>query len=168
MQRFKAPIERFNSDLWHFHVKVDPEIVDHYKSQKVKRLIAHIGEITFHCALMPEGNGIYFININKEIRKQLKLEEGDVVEVKLEEDNSKYGMPISEEMEELLKQDEQGNHYFHQLTPGKQRNLIHMVNTMKTSNKRLEKALMIFNYLKEGEGKLDFKELNIYFKENRI
>jgi len=167
MKKFKAPLERFDSDLWHFHVKVNEDIVAYFKAKKIKRLIAHIGDVKFHCAMMPEGNGIYFININKDLRKQLKLEEGDLIELALEEDKSKYGMPISEEMQELLKQDESASKYFHQLTPGKQRNLIHIVNILKSSEKRLNKALLIFNYLKEVEGNLDFRELNTYFKENK-
>ena len=68
MKKLNAPLERFNSDLWHFHIKVNPEINEYYKSKKIKRLIATIGTEKIHCAILSAGYGIYFININKELR----------------------------------------------------------------------------------------------------
>ena len=66
-------------------------------------------------------------------------------------------MPI--ELQELLYQDPEGSNYFESLTPGRKRNLIHIVSVVKNTNSRLNKALAIVHHLKEFEGKLDFKIL---------
>lgn len=113
---------------------------------------------------MPHGENGYFININKEVRTELKLEIGSVVDVSLKPDKSKYGTYLPPEFEELLEQDKLGAEYFELLTPGKKRSLLHIVSKFKSSDKRIEKGIIILNYLCHTEGKLDFKELNEAFR----
>jgi len=122
---FQATLSNFDaSNLWHYHIKVPADIAAPYidADRRVKCQIAEFD--SFACALMPDGKGDYFINLNKERRKQLGLQVGDTIEVTIEKDESKYGMPIPEEMEVLLEQDEEASQYFHTLTPGKQRSLL--------------------------------------------
>ena len=116
---------------------------------------------------MPKGDGSYFINVNKEIRKKLNLGLGASANVVLTADKSKYGMPLPPEMEELLLQDVEGEKLFHALSMGKQRSLLHIIGKPKSSNVRLRKALMTLDYLKSVKGKLDFRALNQFYKENR-
>jgi bifunctional DNA-binding transcriptional regulator/antitoxin component of YhaV-PrlF toxin-antitoxin module len=168
MKTYQARLSRFNSDLWHFHIPVPDEAVTPFKDMKAKRVICTLnGTERFHCALMPDGNGGYFINLNKELRTKLDLEIGDEVSFYLEKDESKYGLPMPEEMEELLRQDEEFDRFFHALTPGKQRTLIFMAGKPKTSDTRLRKALAIMGHLKEMNGGLDFKKLNEHMKRRK-
>ncbi len=126
-----------------------------------KRVICTLnGKAVFHCALMPSGKGGYFININKELRSKLGLRTGMEVGVELTKDESKYGLPMPEELEELLAQDEVGNQLFHVLTPGKQRNLLYIAGKPKTPGTRLKKAIVVIGHLKANKGKIDFKRLN--------
>ncbi|MFK7984322.1 MAG: hypothetical protein AB8G86_30390 [Saprospiraceae bacterium] len=62
--------------------------------------------------------------------------------------------------------DEVGSTFFHQLTPGKQRSLLHLIGKPKNSAIRLKKAVVVLDFLKTNNGKLDFKLLNIAFKES--
>ncbi|RMD76454.1 MAG: DUF1905 domain-containing protein [Bacteroidetes bacterium] len=164
---FTAPLERFASDLWHFHVKVPPDIVKALVCGSDRRVIATFnGRERVHCALMPAGDRGWFLNLNKELRKKLGLALGDSVHVELEKDDSPYGMPVPDELAELLRQDEEGNRYFHSLTPGKQRSLIHIVGKYKRSETRLHKAIVIIEFLKANGGRLDFKALMQAFKES--
>jgi len=150
------------------HLTVPKDVSDHFLSTSGKRIICNIDDRhEFHAALMPKGEGIYFININKEIRKKLNLNEDDKVEISLVPDDSKYGIHLPEEMEELLAQDVEGNEVFHKLTIGKQRSLLHIAGKAKSSNIRLRKSLMILDYLKSVNGALDYKELNSFFKDFR-
>ncbi|MBK8504973.1 MAG: DUF1905 domain-containing protein [Saprospiraceae bacterium] len=90
---FTSVLERFNSDLWHFHLMVPQDISDFYNAAKISRLQCFINGVeTFQCALMPKGANQYFINVNKERRKKLNLQLGDQVEVILTADNSPYGL----------------------------------------------------------------------------
>lgn len=164
---FTAPLERFASDLWHFHVKVPPHIADALVQGTDRRVIATFnGQVRVHCALMPAGDRGWFLNLNKQLRKKLGLTIGDAVHVELEKDDSPYGMPLPEELAELLRQDDAGSHYFHSLTPGKQRSLIHIVSKYKRPETRLHKAIVIIEFLKANRGRLDFKALMQAFKES--
>lgn len=162
--QFTSILEKFDGNLWGHHIIVPDENYQHF-AKTDKRVICKINDLVeFHCALMPKGDGQYFINLNKEIRKKLGVNIGEKVTVNLRKDESEYGMPMPEELQGLLLIDDEGNHYFQQLTKGKQRTLIHLVGKMKHTDTRLKKAVVIVDYLKEVEGKLDFKELNMAFK----
>lgn len=163
---FTTTLENFNSNLWAYHIRVPNEAAEVFKQGKERRVICKLNNaLEIQCAIMPKGDGTFFINLNKEIRKKLDLGLGEEVTVTLRKDESKYGLPMPEEMAELLKIDDEGNHYFHALTKGKQRSLLHIIGKPKTSDTRLRKALVVVDYLKMTGGKLDFKELNEAFKE---
>jgi hypothetical protein len=166
MIEFTSILDNFNSSLWGHHIHIPAAMAGPFLKAANRRVICSLNnELEFQCALMPKGDGDFFININKEIRKKLGLKEGMQVSVKLKPDDSKYGLPMPEEFEELLRQDEEGSAFFHGLTPGRQRALIHIAGSPKTSSTRLKKALVILDYLKSTGGKLDFRALNIAFKE---
>jgi bifunctional DNA-binding transcriptional regulator/antitoxin component of YhaV-PrlF toxin-antitoxin module len=162
MVKLKSSLERFNSDLWHFHAPVlaaDVEsLIDGSNQRRVVCLINK--KVKIHAALMPDGLGDYFINLNKDVRKQLKLNEGDELILELKKDESKYGMPLAPEFEEMLEQDPEFDKFFHQLTPGKQRNLIHIVRKVKSPNIRLRKTIVIAEHVKNNQGQIDFRLLN--------
>jgi|GEM_PF-1521543 len=115
-------------------------------------------------ALLPGGNGQYFLLLNKEICKQYELEPGEEVILGIEPDDSAYGMPLPEELAELWAVDEEAYRVFHLMTPGKQRSLIYRIAKPKGAATRIKKAVQISEYLKSVAGKLDYKELNAYIK----
>lgn len=163
---YKSKLANFNSDLWSYHMPIDPEIADQFIDKKNRRVICTLfGTHSFPCAIMYSGNGGYFINLNKDVRKKFNLEIGDEVQFSLVKDTSKYGMPVPEEMKELLEIDDEARIYFDKLTPGKQRSLLHLIGKPKSSDIRLNKALAITEYLKENNGQLDYKMLHQYIKE---
>lgn len=133
-----------------------------------KRVICTINsQERFHAAMLPKGD-VHFILLNKERFKKLNLYEGLKVEVNLEKDESTYGLAISEEMNEVLYSDPDGNFHFQNLTPGKKRSLIHLVNKIASSQKKIEKSFIILEHLKNQKGKLDFKTLQEDFKNSRF
>jgi hypothetical protein len=166
MIEFTTRLENFNSSLWGHHIHVPAAVAKPFLEKENRRVVCTLnGELDFQSALMPKGDGDFFINVNKDIRKKLGLKEGMKVIVGLKEDDSQYGLPMPEEFGELLKQDEEGSALFHALTPGRQRALIHIAGSPKTSHTRLKKALVILEYLKSTGGKLDFKALNVAFRD---
>lgn len=169
MKKFVAKVSKVESQVWYVVIPVPDKISQEIIKQGDKRIICTINETeTFHAALMPDGQKSFFILLNKERRKKLNLDLGDEINITIKKDDSKYGMPMPEEMEELLYQDPEGDQVFHQLTIGKQRSLLHLIGKPKSSNIRLNKALTVINYLKSTEGQLDFKELNEAFKANKF
>lgn len=158
---FTAFLENFNTALWGHHIVVPAEFAQPFLDGNDRRVVCTLnGTESFQCALMPKGDGRFFININKKLRDKLQLHEGKQVSVKLEKDTSEYGLPMPEEFAELLAQDETGHRLFHALTPGKQRNLLYIVGSPKTSDTRLKRAVVVTEHLKANGGKIDFKRLN--------
>jgi hypothetical protein len=116
---------------------------------------------SFQGALMPYGDGHFFINVNNQLRKKLKLNEFDEVLVSLVPDTSKYGLPMPPEFEELLHQDIAGSDLFEALTDGKKRTLLFIIGKPKSPDLRIRNGIVILEHLKRKEGKIDYKQLNI-------
>lgn len=162
---FETTVEKFEDSIWGFHLKVPGEIYQTFAQEKIKRVLMKINDSEkLHAGFMPAGEGKYFLMLSKDLMKKLHLAHGEHVNVFIEKDTSKYGMPISEEMKELLEQDPEGEAMFHKLTPGKIRSLLHMINKFKSSDKRIEKSVIILEHLKANNGTLDWKGLHEAFK----
>lgn len=165
MKPFQTKLERFNSNLWHYHIVIPKKIATPFIDGVNKRIICHINQtITFQAALMPSGKGDFFININAEIRKRGKLKELDVLTVIIEKDTSEFGLPICEEFTELLEQDLEGSDYFNALTMGKKRTLIYIIGKPKSAELRIRNGIAILNHLKNLKGKINYKQLQLDIK----
>lgn len=150
-----------------FHIP-NESVADLIKDAKDRRFICRLESgHEWHCALMPGGDGDFFINVNKKIRSTHGLEENqENIVIQLKKDESEYGMPVPEELVELWAMDQEGWDLFNALTPGKQRSLLYRIGKPKTSETRIKKAILINDYLKSTGGNLDFVELNLYIKEH--
>ena len=167
---FETPLmnDETSSLMWDFRLIVPQEYVKELIDNNRRVLCSINGAKKTHSALMSDGAGAHFIMINKELRKKLGIQAGDNLKVTIEKDTSIYGMAVPEAFTELCYQDPEGNKVFHSLTPGKQRSLLHIMGKPKSEQKQLEKVLVVFDYLKSVNGKLDFKELIEAFKNNRF
>lgn len=167
MFQFSSRLSRLDSDVYQLHLPLPDEVAQRAKATHHSRFkVTFNGLITKYTGLMPEGS-YYFLLVNQQEADLLQVAVGQEVQVTMEPDESKYGMPIPEELEELLQQDTAAAQWFEKLTPGKQRNLIYIVSQSKRSETRIRKALAIAHHLKEVNGKLDFKKLNETLKEFR-
>jgi hypothetical protein len=137
---------------WHF-LLVTKDIVDKFGfPDKFRRVVCTINDgEAFQCALMPWGE-LFYIIVNQ--KKRVGLTAGDIVSVLLEKDESKYGLPMPEEFEEVLKQDAAGDRLFHGLTAGKQRSILYLLSRSKDIDVRIHQSLLIVEHLKENEGKI--------------
>lgn len=169
MKKFTSKLLHFDNNLWSFHVKVPDEIANHFLGEEGNRRVAvtYNGSKEQQCALFPKGDGSWFLNLNKEIRKELVLNVGDDIAVTMIKDESDYGMPLPEEVAELWEIDDEAKDVFHKLTKGKQRSLLHIIGKPKTSQTRIKKAIITMDYLKSTGGKIDFQELNEAFKNRK-
>lgn len=167
MQKFKAQVSKFEKGLWSYHIIVPQKIYDSLTKKGNKRIMCSINKLEqFHAGFMPDGNGNWFIKLNKEKMKAFDLSVGELVSVEVESDTSKYGMALPKEFEEVLNQDVEGSAYFEKLTEGKKRSLIYLIAKVKNTDKKITKSLIILDHLTANAGKLDFKLLNVAFKED--
>ena len=165
--QFESHLETSTNKIWGAHFGVPQWVADALlEGSEDRRVVCRLNDrVTYQCAMLPRGDGSYLITVNKKIRTQLRLEEGTRFEVSLEKDESEFGLPFPEELEELLAQDPEGNKHFDALTPGKKRNLLYIVGQPRRSETRLSRALAVVDHLKENGGVIDFKRLNVMVRE---
>ncbi|MCC6463694.1 MAG: DUF1905 domain-containing protein [Saprospiraceae bacterium] len=158
---FTARLEDSNNKLWGFHLPV-PQLVAHaFVAKGIKRVVCQLNEqVDFQCGLIPKGEGVYCIVVNKKLRTQLGLQPGAQVAVALRKDDSEYGLPVPEEFEEVLRQDPEGRDWFEALSPGKKRNLLYLAGQIKDPEKRISRAFILIEHLKAQQGSINFKQLN--------
>ncbi|MDR9417595.1 YdeI/OmpD-associated family protein [Gracilimonas sp.] len=156
---FKSHIELLPKLKLH-HVTVPAEIVDEVGGIGT-RLMCSINEhAPFHSGMVALGGGAAYITVNKKRMKKFGVGKGDEVTVSIELDDSKYGMEVPEELEALLEQDREGARRFEMLAPSKQRYIIHYVFQVKSSQKKIDRAIMLINNLKSmPEDEFDIRKL---------
>ena len=163
--KFSSHIKRFEETYSTFHIPISNEIYNEMILEaKDKRIICTINnDYTFHCAMQSKVT-FYFIMLNQETCKKYNYNENDKVSVEIIADKSKYGMEISEEFEEVLFSDPEGEIWFNKLTDGKKRSLIFLTNKTKNSQLRIEKCFVVLEHLKRNKGSLDLQLLIEDFK----
>jgi hypothetical protein len=139
--------------IWGHSLVVPAIYAELFKSaDKSRRVVCTINDkLVIHCAIMPYGDA-WYISMNKTNLKKLGLKPGSPVAVSIRKDDSEFGMPMPEELWEVLEQDPEAKGYFDGLTAGKKRSLIHLVNAVKNVDKRIERAFMIADKLRETKG----------------
>ncbi|MDX1684535.1 MAG: YdeI/OmpD-associated family protein [Saprospiraceae bacterium] len=162
---FRSTLQKMDSAVWGLYFDIPDTVSKVFLEKNVKRFVYSFDNgKKIHRAMLSRGDGQYFLYVNKSLMKELGYSLGTEVEITMEEDQSEYGMPLPEELEEAFGLFPEGHEHFEALTPGKQRTLIYMVDKPKRVETRVKKAVQILEYLEHYKGKLDFKELNNWFK----
>ncbi len=161
---FKSQVQVLESTIWSYSFEVPLNVVEANKANK--RVLCSVnGHQPFHAPLLPAGKGQWFINLNKERRDAYGLSVGDTIQVEVQEDTSAYGMDFPVELTAVFEVYPEAEAFFDQLTPGKKRNLLYIVNKPKKEATRTTKAIVIAEHLIAVGGRLDFKILNQNFKD---
>lgn len=159
--KFKTVLTKSTGEYGGLYFPVPPVIAKKFEMKNGTRRVVCVanGEFSFQCAVLPHSKGFY-ISTNKTIRDAIGIAEGDKVALELTPDESKYGMPMPEELQEVLNQDPEGDELFHKLTPGLQRSMLYSVGKPKDVDERIQIALVIIEHLKRNEGKIDRGQLH--------
>jgi len=166
--RFTSILERSTNKLWGCHFRVPTRIAKQLFGNNSRRVVCSLnGSAPHQCAILPHGNGRFVITVNKKRRDTLGLDFGMKVSVTLKKDESEYGLPLPEELDELLRQDAEGRKLFHSLTAGRQRTLLHIIGSVKSPEKRVQRAIAVVNHLKVNKGKINYRQLNKSLRDPR-
>lgn len=159
--QFSTPLEAASSKLFNWQLRVPANITAAFLASPTKTRVVCVlnGQDPHQCALTPIGSGVYVIKVNQGRIKKLALEEGKTVVTELFPDDSKYGLPMPEEMAAVLAEDPEGDEIFHALTPGKLRTMLYVVSQGTDSDDRIWRAVQIIEHIKKRDGKIDFKAL---------
>ncbi|MBK8195530.1 MAG: DUF1905 domain-containing protein [Lewinellaceae bacterium] len=160
--QFTAVLEESTNKLWGSHIGVPQWVAEALiPGSEDRRMVCTLNEkVEYQCALLPRGDGSFLVTVNKKNCTQLGLKHGAKVNVSLRKDTSTYGLPMPEELAEVLAQDEQANTLFHALSPGKIRTLLYVAGNVKNSESRIFRAIAIAEHLKANKGRIDYKILN--------
>ncbi len=158
---FTGQLELSTNKLWGAHFVVPDFVAQVFVNNDARRVVCLLNEkIEYQCALLPKGDGSFLITVNKKIRDSLGLKAGSPLRISLRKDDSEYGLPMPEELAEVLAQDDEWIRLLHALSPGKIRTLLYIVAQVKDPDKRVARALAIVEHLKKNGGKINYRQLN--------
>jgi Bacteriocin-protection, YdeI or OmpD-Associated/Domain of unknown function (DUF1905) len=142
-------LEKFSSGM--HYVMVDEDLFLPFFFKSIDRVVCRINNtLDFHCAFMPKKEGGSYISIGSSVCKKLNLKLGDEVMLSFREDTTEYQFDMPEELTEVFYQDPDAFTIFEGLTDGNKRGLIYLVTMVKSSEKRIDRALKIVEKLKMG------------------
>lgn len=144
-----------------FYLFIPSTIVTEVGGVSNKRFMCSVnGHKAFHGGFLALGEGEACISINAARMKEAGVAPGDIVDLLLVPDTSKYGMEMPEELSEVLDQDPEAARRFSILTPGRQRYIIHYVSSVKSTQLRVDRALLLIGNLKKlPVGKEQFRDM---------
>lgn len=153
--------------LWnHVLTFEDTQLLSWLKKHGKRALVELPNGKVIHAAITRDGDQAFCIKLNVALRKELNIKaEGQMVQVLIKPDQSKYGIAVSNAFENILRREEVFAKYFNALTPGKRRSLIFWVDQPKSDAIKERRAYTLATHLMEQEGVLDFKKLNKLVKQ---
>jgi antitoxin component of MazEF toxin-antitoxin module len=126
------------------------KVAEKFEGKPYPRALCSIKGHSFHCAFMKSKEHGYYVYLGKKLMNDLKLRVGDEVSVSFSTDKTENQAPVIEELREVLTTDPEAEKVFNSLTPGNQRSLIYLVKLVKSSQKRIDRSLLIAAKLKAG------------------
>jgi hypothetical protein len=146
---FTTRVQQGDGSLSLHFIEVPIEIAESLSQKFPARALVTIHGATFHGGVLRRKDGYYLIQMGKATLKKIKAIHNDLVEVKIEADQTTYGYELPEEMEALLEQDEDGRKIWEALNPGMKRSLLHYVNSAKSVDVRIKRSIHILKRAEE-------------------
>jgi Domain of unknown function (DUF1905)/Bacteriocin-protection, YdeI or OmpD-Associated len=148
---FTAPLETWKSRSTFYIISFPHPVEEVFGTKGRVRFTGTINGIKVEQTLMPGRSGFHYISLGSTLRRQLKLREGDTVEVELKRDERPddfvelpEALVAALELEPLLKKK------FDALTPGFKRSLCYWINSAKGIDTRVNRSLEILKRLEAG------------------
>lgn len=129
---------------------VPEEIVEALGGKQTKRVLCTLNGRPLRRALQYMRTGERFLLVSKTLRRELRLGAEDLVQVTLAPDPAPEQVDLPEELVEGLAAWPEAEAAFNRLTPGRQRNLVHYIDTAKRSETRAERVVKLLHQLADG------------------
>lgn len=133
------------------YIELDAKTIKRVTAGGNRRVLCHFNNtISIHAAVMKTKDGIHYLMISAANLKKLNVKAGSSVTAEIAIDKSELQFYIPEEFAEVIATDPPAKKIFDSLTDGNKRGLIALVNMLKSSNKKIDRALLIAARLKMG------------------
>ncbi len=143
-------IQKMGVGYMHY-IELNAKTVKRITAGGNKRVLCKLNNIvSLHAAVMKTKEGMYYLMISAANLKKLNAKVGSTVKAEIEIDKSELQFHIPEEFAEVMATDAPAKKIFDSLTDGNKRGLIALVNMLKSSDKKIERALLISAKLKIG------------------
>ena len=150
--QFTAPIERIAVKGGSHYVIVPSDIAaEILQGAKRGRALVTLDGTTWHAGVNPIHRGQHYVQVGRNYFEPHGYKKGDVISVQIERDESTYGMQPCAEYLAVSAEDPEGTRLFQQLTPGTQRSILHRIGNGNNADRRVERALKIFDQLHLGQ-----------------
>jgi hypothetical protein len=137
----------------HFSLILPETIIQPFLEKGLKRVKVNASfedkTLSFHGAIQ-KRNGIYCMMFSKQKQKELGIFPNDYFQLQFFEDDSKYGVEMPEELDAVLKSDNEAFEIFDAFTDGKKRGIIYKILSIKNSQTRIKKSILTCENLKRG------------------
>lgn len=148
------------NDLNLHYICLTPEIMDLLKKFNKRVWVEINNTLKWQGGIVALGEGEGYITLSTARMKKLGVHFGEKVNVTIQPDNSEYGMEMATEFEAVLQNDSEAEERFLKLKKGLQRYMLYYTLQVKSSDKRLERSIMMLNNLKRIPiGKEDFRRI---------
>jgi len=152
---FQAHVQKFDYALgYHYFVVPEEEALKFDGGKWPVRVVCTInGLFSWQGALQRANGGFHILLAQTNLRK-LGLRIGSAFEAELAPDNSEFGLPMPEAMQELLQQDANLNTLWEGFGISMKRNTLYYVNGTKNPDLQIKRAMqMIQKYAHESKSK---------------
>lgn len=143
-------IQKFEDSSMHF-IELGSQDVKRLTKNGNKRVLCLLnGKLKLHAAIQKTRDGLHYLMIASKHLKSLGIKVNSSINAVIEIDTTEFQFDLPEELAEVLATDEEANLIFTGLTDGNKRGLMALVNMVKSSDKKIERALLIAEKLKQG------------------
>ena len=144
-----ATVEKLSTGM--HGVLLPDALVQQFLDRGQKRVLCIInGSHQQHSALTPIKGVGHCITIGMKVLKALRVAPGETLSIELRDDTTEHQFEVPEAFEAVLETDPEAREVFDALTPGNRRSLMALVTAVKSTDKRIERALTIADALKRG------------------
>lgn len=143
-------IQKFEAASMHY-IELGEQDVKRLSKAGNKRVLCILnGKLRIHAAIQKTRDGLHYLMIGSKHLKTLDIKANASVKASITIDTTEFQFELPEELEEVLATDDVANQIFTGLTDGNKRGLMALVQMVKSSDKKIERSLLIAEKLKLG------------------
>jgi hypothetical protein len=114
-----------------------------------KRVLVRWSTFEHHCAILKNREGAY-LRFGKAHHKNWGLYAGLHLKLDIDIDSSTYQFEYPDTLKEILETDPEAQTHWQVLSAGKQRSILYQIAKIKSTDKQIDKGLLLCTRLKQG------------------
>ncbi len=145
---FTAPLAPLEGSYVESGIFLPAELIEQLPAKRL-RATGTVNDIPFSLAIQYRKSGLRFFMINKSLVKTAGLKFGKMARVNFALVDADE-LVLAEELQAVIDQDEKANEVWNTFTRGLQRSLAHYVNSAKSVDVRIKRAIEMMEKAKAG------------------